>query len=59
MDMDKPLNSSKKSIEINWRPDRESKVPMYTQIVQYITEKIQKGDWVEGEEPGSPEEAGP
>lgn len=47
--MDKPLNSSKKSIEINWRPDRESKVPMYTQIVQYITEKIQKGDWVEGE----------
>ena len=47
--MDRNSNSYNKPIEINWTPDRTSKVPMYTQIVSYITEKIQKGDWVEGQ----------
>ena len=50
MDMDRLLNSSKmKTIEISWKPDRTSKVPIYSQIVEYVTAKIQKGDWVEGE----------
>ena len=48
--MDRLLNSSKmKTIEISWKPDRTSKVPIYSQIVEYVTAKIQKGDWVEGE----------
>ncbi|MBQ1489631.1 MAG: PLP-dependent aminotransferase family protein [Eubacterium sp.] len=38
-----------KTIEISWKPDRTSKVPIYSQIVEYVTAKIQKGDWVEGE----------
>ena len=48
--MDRHSSSSKqKKIEITWAPDRGSSVPMYTQIVRYVTERIRKGDWVEGQ----------
>ena len=28
-----------------WKPDKESSIPLYTQIVQYICERITSGDW--------------
>lgn len=36
-------------IEINWKPDRESKEPIYRQIVKHITDRIAAGDWVSGD----------
>lgn len=37
------------TISINWKPDRQSKIPLYSQIVSYFSEKISSGDWVSGQ----------
>ena len=39
----------KKSIEIDWRPDRQSSTPLYNQIVTYFSEQIFRGNWVGGQ----------
>jgi len=36
-------------IEINWKPEKDAGVPVYRQIVKYITDRIASGDWVAGE----------
>ncbi|MGF6375777.1 GntR family transcriptional regulator of abcA and norABC [Clostridiales Family XIII bacterium PM5-7] len=35
-------------IEIDWKPCKETKIPLYRQIVEYISNKIAAGDWVIG-----------
>lgn len=35
-------------IHIDWKPDKNSREPIYRQIVKYISEKISSGDWVIG-----------
>lgn len=37
------------SIEITWRPDKQSKTPIYQQIVNYFSQKISSGDWISGQ----------
>lgn len=32
-------------LEIRWKPDRDSKTPIYDQIVTYITGRIMSGEW--------------
>lgn len=39
---------SKDVIVLDWRPDRNSKEPVYKQIENYICNKISKGDWIIG-----------
>lgn len=34
---------------IDWKPDRNSSVSMVDQIIQYIKNKIDKGDWLIGD----------
>ena len=41
--------STIKYVEINWKPDKTSKIPLYSQIVSYFSEKIEKGDWISGQ----------
>ena len=36
----------KKTILIDWKPDRESDTPLYSQIVTYFSEQIFRGNWV-------------
>lgn len=36
------------SVSINWRPDKTDKLPVYRQIVNYISSKISRGDWIIG-----------
>ncbi|MCH4886980.1 PLP-dependent aminotransferase family protein [Acidaminobacter sp. JC074] len=38
-----------KKIQVNWQPDRKSKVSLSDQIVSYIKSKIYKGDWLVGD----------
>lgn len=38
-----------KQINIKWKPNKNSDVPVYRQIVEYITKKISTGDWVIGQ----------
>ena len=46
----KNINDSKKStISIDWKPDREIGIPLYSQIVSYFSNKISRGDWVRGQ----------
>lgn len=35
-------------IQLDWKPDKKSKEPIYRQIVKYISGKVEKGDWVIG-----------
>lgn len=35
-------------LKIDWKPDKNSSVPMYKQIIRYIKEKISKGEWTVG-----------
>lgn len=35
-------------INIDWKPDKNSNVPLYRQIVNYIKEKISLGEWIIG-----------
>lgn len=35
-------------VEINWLPDKGGSTPAYIQIADYITEKIQRGEWNAG-----------
>jgi len=37
-----------KNININWVPDKSSKVPIYKQIVHYVCNRISNGDWIAG-----------
>lgn len=32
-------------IDINWKPDRNLDIPIYKQIIDYIKNKISKGEW--------------
>ena len=41
-----PQNIEK--VSINWKPDKIDKVPIYKQIINYINDKIAKGDWIVG-----------
>ena len=36
-------------IEINWKPDKNSTVPLYSQIVSYFGTKLRRGDWISGQ----------
>jgi len=36
-------------VSCHWKPDRTAKVPLATQIVHYIKERITQGDWVIGQ----------
>ncbi|MCD2348788.1 aminotransferase-like domain-containing protein [Clostridium guangxiense] len=36
-------------INIDWKPDKNSNLPLFRQIVNYIKEKISKGEWSIGE----------
>lgn len=35
-------------IEFDWKPTKQTKTPIYRQIVEYISNKIAAGDWVIG-----------
>lgn len=35
-------------VELGWKPDKESNVPAYRQIIDYMSTKIAKGDWTIG-----------
>lgn len=35
-------------INIDWKPNKSSKLPLYRQIVNYIKEKISRGEWIVG-----------
>lgn len=37
-----------KKIEIDWVPDKNSRHPIYQQIINYICSRISSGDWVVG-----------
>ena len=37
------------TIVIDWKPDKQSKIPLYSQIVSYFSEKVASGDWVSGQ----------
>jgi len=41
-------SKEKKTVVIDWTPDKNGKVPMYKQIVNYISSKISSGDWTIG-----------
>lgn len=36
-------------VNIDWKPNKDSKIPLYRQIVEYITGKISSGDWSIGQ----------
>lgn len=36
-------------VEIEWKPTRNSKEPVYKQIIDYISDKISRGDWTIGQ----------
>lgn len=38
-----------KLVTIDWKPDRQSKEPIYAQIVSYISRRISSGDWGSGQ----------
>ncbi len=42
-------NNTTKYVDINWKPDKSINTPLYSQIVSYFSEKIEKGDWVSGQ----------
>lgn len=43
-------NSDRTSmITIDWKPDRMSQIPIYSQIVSYFSDKISRGDWTSGQ----------
>ena len=42
-------NATVKYVDINWKPDKSLKIPLYSQIVSYFSEKIEKGDWITGQ----------
>lgn len=37
------------TITITWKPDKQSKIPLYSQIVSHFSEKVASGDWVSGQ----------
>ena len=41
--------SKEKPIVIDWRPDRDLTVPVYSQIVDYFSEQIFRGNWMGGQ----------
>lgn len=36
------------NLNIEWQPDKSSKVPIYKQICEYISNKVASGDWLIG-----------
>lgn len=44
------LKSPTRIIDIDWVPDRNDKMPLHSQIVNYFISKISKGDWVIGDQ---------
>lgn len=38
-----------KMVTIDWKPNRESKEPIYAQIVSYVSRRISSGDWGSGQ----------
>ncbi|MBP6322874.1 MAG: GntR family transcriptional regulator, partial [Fusobacteriaceae bacterium] len=32
-------------VDFDWSPNKNSKIPMYQQIIDYISSKISSGDW--------------
>ncbi|MEN1758857.1 PLP-dependent aminotransferase family protein [Anoxynatronum sibiricum] len=41
-------STSTRVVELSWKPDKESKIPAYRQIIDYMSTKISKGDWTIG-----------
>lgn len=35
-------------VDIDWQPDKLSAIPIYKQIIEYISGKVSSGDWVVG-----------
>ena len=42
-------NSKKVTIEIEWKPNRELQIPIYSQIVSYFSDQIINGIWTSGD----------
>ncbi len=40
---------NQETINISWKPDKNSEIPLYNQIVSYFSSKILQGDWVAGQ----------
>ena len=36
-------------LNIDWKPDKKSFIPIYKQIINYIKQKIGNGEWTIGE----------
>jgi len=41
-------NRTSNIVNIEWKPDKASNIPIFKQIVNYISNKISKGDWLIG-----------
>jgi GntR family transcriptional regulator of abcA and norABC len=41
-------NKTSSIVNIEWKPDKTSNIPIFKQIVIYISNKISKGDWLIG-----------
>ena len=47
--MTEPLKENQdKYIHIEWQPNKNFKVPLYKQIVEYVCSKVSSGDWTVG-----------
>jgi len=47
--MTEPLKENQeKYICIEWQPNKDSKIPMYKQIIEYFCNKVSIGDWTVG-----------
>lgn len=40
--------NQEKLIQLEWKPDKNSKMPLYKQIVEYVSSKVSSGDWAVG-----------
>jgi GntR family transcriptional regulator of abcA and norABC len=47
--MSKPLKQKRQNyVHISWQPDKNSKMPLYKQVVEYVSSKVSGGDWAVG-----------
>ena len=43
------LHNAAMVVNIDWKPDKKSKLSLARQIVSYVSQKIYSGDWVIGQ----------
>lgn len=47
--MTEPLKENQeKYVRIEWQPDKNSRIPLYKQIAEYVSNKVSSGDWTVG-----------